>query len=95
MAVLATSYVDMYRVRSCIQSGQAVSTLSQYFDYKGKEFKLKNAERDSANLSMSVLKDSLQLLLDTDVALKSSRTDNRIIMEQLLAKLLMVSGKGE
>ncbi|MFQ9441056.1 MAG: hypothetical protein ACLR13_08620 [Acutalibacteraceae bacterium] len=44
---------------------------------------------------MSVLKDSLQLLLDTDVALKSSRTDNRIIMEQLLAKLLMVSGKGE
>ena len=43
---------------------------------------------------MSVLKGSLQLLLDTDVALKSSRTDNRIIMEQLLAKLLMVSGKG-
>ena len=95
LAVLATSYVDMYRVRACIQSGQAVSTLSQYFDYKGKEFKLKNAERDSANLSMSVLKGSLQLLLDTDVALKSSRTDNRIIMEQLLAKLLMVSGKGE
>ena len=48
LAVLATSYVDMYRVRACIQSGQAVSTLSQYFDYKGKEFKLKNAERDSA-----------------------------------------------
>ena len=41
LAVLATSYVDMYRVRACIQSGQAVSTLSQYFDYKGKEFKLK------------------------------------------------------
>lgn len=77
------------------KADQAGTTLSQYFDYKGKEFKLKNAERDSANLSMSVLKGSLQLLLDTDVALKSSRTDNRIIMEQLLAKLLMVSGKGE
>ena len=33
LAVLATSYVDMYRVRSCIQSGQkcSIDFLSQIF----------------------------------------------------------------
>lgn len=95
LAVLATAYVDMYRVRACIQSGQAALVLSQTFDYKGKEFKLRNAERDSANLSMTVLHNSLQLLLETDVALKSARTDNRLLMEQLLSKLLIASGKGD
>ncbi len=95
LAVLASSYVDMYRVRACVQSGQPVSSLTQHFDYKGKEFKLRSAERDSANLSMTVLKNSLQLFLEADIALKSTRTDSRVIMEQLLAKLRCVSGKGE
>ncbi len=95
LAVLAASYIDMYRVRACVQSGQPVSVLLQYFDYKSKEFKLRNAERDSTNLSMTALRESLKLLLETDVALKSSRIDNRLIMEQLLAKLLVASGKGE
>ncbi len=44
---------------------------------------------------MTALRESLKLLLETDVALKSSRIDNRLIMEQLLAKLLVASGKGE
>lgn len=94
LAVLASSYVDMYRVRTAVQSGQSCTEPAKYFDYKGKEFRLRNAERDVKNLSTEVLRESLNVLLQTDIALKSSRTSSRILMEELIAKLLMVSGKG-
>ena len=44
---------------------------------------------------MSVLKGSLQLLLDTDVALKSSRTDNRNYHGTVIGKAINGIGKGE
>lgn len=94
LAVLASSYVDMYRVRTAVQSGQSCTEPAKYFDYKGKEFRLRNADRDVKNLSTEVLRESLNVLLQTDIALKSSRTSSRILMEELIAKLLMVSGKG-
>ncbi len=95
LAVLGAAYVDMYRVRACVQGGQSALVLVQDFDYKGKEFKLKYAERDSANLSVTMLRQSLQLLLEADIALKSARTEGRLILEQLLAKLRSVAGKEE
>lgn len=94
LAVLSSSYVDMYRVRTALQSGQSCTEPAKYFEYKGKEFRLRNAERDVKNLSTDVLRESLNVLLQTDIALKSSRTSSRILMEELIAKLLMVSEKG-
>ena len=93
LAVLSSAYVDMYRVRAALQSGQPVSELSKTFDYKGKEFRLRNAERDGAGMSMEMLWESLDVLLQTDVALKSTRTDNRLWMEELIARLLLISQK--
>ena len=94
LAVLSSAYVDMYRVRAALQSGQPVSELSKTFDYKGKEFRLRNAERDGAGMSMeNALWESLDVLLQTDVALKSTRTDNRLWMEELIARLLLISQK--
>lgn len=94
LAVLSSSYIDMYRVRTALQSGQSSTEPAKYFDYKGKEFRLRNAERDVKNLSTDVLRGSLNELLNADIALKSTRTSGRIILEELIAKLLMVSEKG-
>lgn len=93
LAVLASSYIDMYRVRTAVQSGQSCMEPAKYFDYRGKEFRLRNAERDVKRLSTDVLRESLNVLLQTDISLKSSRTSSRILMEELIAKLLMVSEK--
>ena len=93
LAVLSSAYVDMYRVRAALQSGQPVFELAKTFDYKGKEFRLRNAERDGAGMSTEMLRESLDALLQTDVALKSTRTDNRLWMEELIARLLLISQK--
>ncbi|MCI9272704.1 MAG: DNA polymerase III subunit delta [Clostridiales bacterium] len=94
LAVLSSAYVDLYRVKAALESGEDPGNLSQSFDYKGKEFRLRNAQRDGKRLSMDTLRRSLRLLLEADVKLKSSRVDNRVILEQMIAQLKLVAEGG-
>lgn len=94
LAVLASAYVDLYRVKVALESGEHSSSLAKAFDYRNKEFRLRNAERDVRHLSVEALRESLQLLLEADIRLKSVRMENRVIMEELIAKLLLLSEKG-
>lgn len=94
LAVLSSAYVDLYRVKVALESGVSPSQLSQCFDYKGKEFRLRNAERDGRRLSIGQLRQSLRLLLEADIRLKSSRVDNRVVLEELIAQLQLVAEGG-
>lgn len=94
LAVLSSAYVDLYRVKAALESGESPMSLAQSFDYKGKEFRLRNAERDGRRLSMETLRRSIRLILDADIQLKSSRTDNRVIMEELFARLKLLTEGG-
>ncbi len=91
LAVLSSAYVDMYRVRTSVQSGYGAMEPAKYFDYARKEFRLTNAERDAKKLTSSMLRESLQALLQADTALKSARGDRRIVMEKLIAQLLLIA----
>ena len=94
LAVLSSAYVDLYRVKVALESGVAPFQLSQSFPYKGKEFRLRNAERDVRNMSMEQLRQSLRLILEADIRLKSSRVDNRVILEELIAQLRLAAEGG-
>lgn len=93
LAVLSSAYIDMYRVRISIQSGFSAMEPTKHFDYARKEFRLTNAERDAKKLTTAMLRQSLQVLLAADTALKSARGDRRIIMEKLIAQLLSIAEK--
>ena len=94
VSVLASSFVDLYRVRAAVQGGKPSSYPATYdAGYKGREFRLRNAERDVRGLSTETLRACLNALLEADVALKSSRTNNRVLVEELLAKLLLITKK--
>lgn len=56
------------------------------FQYRGKEFRLRNAARDASRLSIDVLRRSLDTLAQADLRLKSSRTDKRVVLEQTAAR---------
>ena len=88
LAVLASSYIDIYRVKICQDSGAQVSSLSKFFDYKNKEFKLTNAQRLAKNFSAEKIKSCLELLLNTDLALKTTQLNKKILMQELVAKLI-------
>ena len=91
IGALAASYVDMYRVRAALDSGLPASAPTEYGDYKGKEFRLRRAERNLRRLPGPVLHKSLSLLLEADLALKGSRLEPRVVMDGLIARLLLAA----
>ncbi len=92
LAVLSGTYLDLYRVRCAMQSGESAMEPANHFDtYKRREFRLRNAENNVRHLSTQQLRDSLEILLETDLALKGSRTAPRILLEKALAKLLVIA----
>ena len=91
LGALATSYVDMVRVRAALENGGTYGDAAQYGDYKGKDFRLKKAQQNVRGVPQQVLRESLHLLLEADMALKGSRLEPRIILDELIAKLLLAA----
>lgn len=88
LSILSSAYIDMYRVKVTKNANEKISKLSDFFDYKGKSFRIDIAERNSYNLSLKKIRKSINLLLETDLKLKSSKVDSKILMEKLIVKLV-------
>ncbi len=93
LAAISSAYIDLYRARSAIDSGQNVLELSAPFDYGKMDFKLKNAARACRRLDLSQLRDCLDTLYRADRELKGSRTDSRVVLEKAMARLLLITAK--
>ena len=94
LAVLSSSYVDLYRAKVAVLSGKQADSLAADFAYRGKEFRLRNAARDCSRLSLPMLRKSLNVLADADIKLKSSRIDKRVVLEQTAAQLIVIAKTG-
>lgn len=94
LAVLSNAYADLYRAKVARAAGEQAESLTAVFAYRGKEFRLRNAARDSASIPLPVLRESLETLAAADRMLKSSRTDKRVMLEQTAAKLILLSRTG-
>lgn len=94
LAVIANCYVDMYRVKCAKIAGETHENVGKHYNYKGREFLLRNALRDSAKLSVSDLRKSLDVLTRTDNQLKSTAVDKRILLEECVVKLSLIAGAG-
>lgn len=91
LSVISGCYVDMYRAKCAKIAGEPVEDVANYYSYKGREFALRNAMRDCAALSVDQLRKSLDVLMQADNALKSTGADKRLILEETLVKLLLIS----
>lgn len=88
LAVISSCYIDMYRVKCARAAGEDDASLVANFNYKGREWLIRNAARDSKNLSIDNLRDAITLLSQTDEMLKSTSVDKNLLLEETVAKLL-------
>lgn len=95
LARLSGAYSDLYRAKTASIAGVSVQSLIPDFGYKGREFVIKNAARDCVRLSVETLRESLDLLAQTDVKLKSSRLNERVALEQVIAQLIVLAKGGK
>lgn len=92
LAVIASCYTDMYRVKCAKAANQAQNDVGNYYNYKNKEFLLTNASRNCKDISFENLRKSIDVLAKTDELLKSTSVNKNILLEETVAKLLMLRG---
>lgn len=88
LATIASAYIDIYRVKSSINSKKNTSDITSLFNYKGKEFRISNAKNYVNKISQKTLLNILQILLDTDILLKSSKLSSKVILETMISKII-------
>ena len=93
LSTLSSIYIDMYRMRAASESGKTVKDVASDFKYGKRDFVLKNASANSARYSTKALREILDIILETDVGIKSKPSDNKILLETLVAKLFVASAR--
>jgi len=87
-SALSSSFIDMYRVKTMQKYNHSINDLKEAYDYKGKDYKLRGAGYDAPKCSIEFLKKAINILSDTDIKLKSTKDDKKIVMERALLSLL-------
>ncbi len=94
LAAMSGAYTDLYRAKLAAIGGQRAETLVEEFDYKNKIFRLRYAQRDCSRLSLESLRESLDILAQADLRLKSYNADKRTLLEETAAKLIVTAKLG-
>lgn len=91
LSALSGAYLDLYIAKSALEAGKGQAEIAQNFEYRGRDFVIRNSLRDSRNYSMATLRASIACLADTDLRIKSSRADSSILLEQAVTRLLLLA----
>lgn len=89
LGALSMSFADLYRAKCAIAAGKGEQEMTEDFRYpKNRGFAVRNAFRDVRGYSLEYLRRCMRLLYEADRKLKSSRTEERLILEQMLGKMM-------
>lgn len=91
LSAISSVYVDMYRVKCAKKAGFTYDDVAKHYNYRGREFALRNASRDCANLSEKQLTLSLDAITNTDIKMKSTAVDKKLLIEELIVKLIVTA----
>ena len=93
LSVITSCYIDMYRVKCAKAANVNENDVAKHYSYKGREFLIRNAARDSAYINIDTLREAIDLLAKTDELMKSTSIDKRLLLEETVAKLLLLRNK--
>ena len=91
LGAIITPYIDMYRAKVYVSGGMRAEDAAKDFNYRNKEFRLTNGAKTASKYSVTQLRQFLEVLYEADNLLKSSSVDGRLVLEQTITKLLLIS----
>ncbi|MBE6787039.1 MAG: DNA polymerase III subunit delta [Ruminococcaceae bacterium] len=95
LSTISGFYVDMYRTFVGKERAMTAPEIAQAFDYKNREFVIRNAVSDVKKFTSTKFLFSFDALRAADKSLKSFSSDPRVVLEQLLVKLGYIAIRGE
>lgn len=83
------AFSDFYRAKCALAAGKTADQVAVDFGYpKNRLFAVRNAFRDVRSVSTARLDGCIAALTRADASLKSSRADDRLILEQMLGEMI-------
>lgn len=95
LGAINTSFIDLYKAKLGMLSGKTYNEVAKEFNYKGREFRIKNAYYEANKFSINHIRKCLQILMESDITLKSSKIDGNIVLEQIVGKMIVALGEGK
>lgn len=95
LSTISSSFADMYRVYSAKQNGHTSDDVIRLYDYKNKAFLVDRAAKNLYKFDGKKLRLSLNAIYNADRALKSFSQNQRVVLEELIVRLIHITAKGE
>ena len=93
LAAIAGSYTNIARIKAANAAGISRARLEEDFGYRKDDRALSVAYSNERRYSQDQMDRIMELLNDTDVKLKSSAVDKRIILEEAMIKLTLLASR--
>lgn len=91
LSALSGAYVDLYIAKTAKNGGKGQKEILENFEYKGRDFVVRNSLRDCGKYSLDVLRSSIDHLAQMDYRMKSSRADSAVLLEQAVTQLFFIT----
>ena len=88
LSVISSAFIDLYRAKLAYQTGRGVNNILDDYSYRGRDFAVKNAMRDCSRIPIERLRACIEILSKCDADMKSSRADQRVLLETAIAQML-------
>ena len=89
--VLSGAYLDAYRVRVGSEAGMPSNEIAEDFSYKGRAWVLGKIQKQIRRVTTAALRRSLDELLEVQTRLVTETADERIEIERLVCKLVLIA----
>lgn len=94
LGIISFSMSDLYRAKLARASGKMVADVAADFKYpRNREFAVKNAFSECANISVRRIRETIEILADADLTLKTKSSGNAadmLTLEQCVAKAMAI-----
>ncbi len=88
LSVISGAFLDLYRAKLAYQTGRGVNDILEDYSYRGRDFAVKNAMRDCSRIPIEKLRACIEILSKCDIEMKSTRTDQRLLLETAISQML-------
>ena len=91
LGAITSGFVDMHRCKMGQAQRKDYNQVQKDFEKNANSYRYKKAMNNAANFSLTALEEILQLLMKTDISMKSSARDKKQLLYVLITQII---GKG-
>lgn len=94
VAILSSAFLDLYRAKCGLDNGIAPNQVIEDFAYaKNRAFVVNNSFSSARKYSHTQIRACIEVLYETDIKLKSSKMDDILLLEKMLADICLKISK--